>query len=286
MLLQVVSVFLMMGAGAVFAESDGTLMEELASGRVDWTRAEIQTAGVDQPRENTIDSSERGKIALSAAKVAAHHNMLATIKALRLDTTTTVGKLHGSDQVVMAGLQEMIKSTPISSQEFLSDGTVRVALKMGVPGGIMQLVLPPDIQQINAVRSRPFSKPGRRAQPSEEKTPQEEPYTGFVFDARGVSAAPALVPTVRDENGQEIYGKSYISREFAVQWGMCLYARNSELPEIRDRVGPKPLIIKVLKMDGAARSDLVVSKSDAARILRKSEHLSLLREGRVAIVLD
>ena len=41
-----------------------------------------------------------------------------------------------------------------------------------------------------------------------------------IIDAKGLNAKPAMSPKVVDENGQEVYGSAYVSREFAVQQGM------------------------------------------------------------------
>jgi hypothetical protein len=97
---------------------------------------------------------------------------------------------------------------------------------------------------------------------------------------------PALAPRVLDENGEEIYGPAFVSREFAVQLGMAGYTTDLSAALSDPRVMDHPLLIKAVKSQGPGRCDLVVSVSDANRLRCNFNHLSFLKRGRVIIVVD
>ena len=111
-------------------------------------------------------------------------------------------------------------------------------------------------------------------------------FTGVVLDARGLGARPAMAPKILDESGKEVYGSAMVNREFAVQQGMVGYAKDLSTAQANSRVTNKPLTIKVARVSGPAKCDLVISDSDASKILGAAENLSFLQKCRVMVVLD
>ena len=89
-----------------------------------------------------------------------------------------------------------------------------------------------------------------------------------------------------DESGQEVYGSAYVSREFAVQQGMCGYAKNVDAARQNPRVTNNPIMVKGLKTDGPGGSDVIISNADAAKLRSASENLSFMKKCRVMIVVD
>jgi hypothetical protein len=107
-----------------------------------------------------------------------------------------------------------------------------------------------------------------------------------VVDARGTKFKPALAPVIMDENGKEVYGGAFVSREFAVQKGMCKYVRDIKTARTDASVAQNPLTVKGLRIDNGVLSNIVISNADAAKIRSASEHLSFLKQCRVVIVMD
>jgi hypothetical protein len=137
------------------------------------------------------------------------------------------------------------------------------------------LVLPPSIKAIH-----PIKQPGP---PSQEKG---EAYTGLVLDCRGIKLSPAMALRVLDEDGNEVYGSSYVSREYATQHGMVGYSKDPTAAQRDRRVGATPITIKAIRAAGKGLSDVVISNADAARIKRAASNLSFLQKSMVMIVLD
>ena len=88
------------------------------------------------------------------------------------------------------------------------------------------------------------------------------------------------------ENGREVYGSAFVSREYAVQQGMSGYAKALEAAMGNERVTATPLTVKGLRTEGPGRCDVVISNADATRIRNAAEHLSFMKKCRVMIVVD
>ena len=108
----------------------------------------------------------------------------------------------------------------------------------------------------------------------------------MVVDSRGLKTRPAMSPKIIDENGQEVYGSAYVSREFAVQQGMSGYAKDLQKAMNNERVASNPLVVKGIKTNEQGHSNVVISNADASKIKSSSDNLSFLKKCRVMIVVD
>ena len=154
---------------------------------------------------------------------------------------------------------------------------------MSLSGGFSQLILPPEIRQIEPIKQvlKPNSPSRLRT-----RSRSSEIFTGMVVDARNIQAVPVLAPIILDENLEEVFGPAYVSREFAVQHGMVRYTTDLWKAKFHPRVSDNPLIVKALKSILPGRCDFIISNADAAKLRSASEHLLFMRECRVVIVLD
>ncbi len=271
------------------SSATGEYVDKIAAAEVNWTQGTITTVGVDNPSQKTDNDSRDRQRALSDAVTNAHDSLLEVVKSIRIDTRISIGEFSATDSRTMGKIQDLIKSAQIVRQEYLSDGTVKVILQMSLYGGFSQLILPMDIKQVESIKTVKESSPSPpedEKTPGEDPTPPEEIYSGLIIDARGLDLNPALVPTIRDKDGREIYGAAFISREFAVQGGVASYMREMGTAVQHPKVSPNPLVVKGLKTEGVGKSDIIISTSNASKIFGSSEHLSLLRSCKVIIVAD
>jgi hypothetical protein len=210
----------------------------------------------------------------------AYRNILEVIQGVRIESSTTVKNFMMADDSISAQVSGMVRGAQVAKQEYMSDGTVEVTLEMNLNGGFAQLVLPQDIRQVEPIHSSSSS--------SAKSNPKSEPtaYTGLVVDARGLDAKPAMSPRVLDENGQEVYGTAFVSREYAVQQGMSGYSKNMDSAAKNQRVTAKPLIVKAIKTEGPGKTDLVINNTEASSLRGAPENLSFLKQCKVIIVVD
>ena len=114
---------------------------------------------------------------------------------------------------------------------------------------------------------------------------EDIPYTGLIIDARGLELEPALYPTIVSEQGNEIYSSLFISREFAVQYGVCTYICSMDKAIREKRIGPHPLIFKALRKSSDENASVVISMADTKQIEKATERHIFLKECRVIIVM-
>ena len=121
-------------------------------------------------------------------------------------------------------------------------------------------------------------------------------YSGIIIDARGTFAVhgeyvksdvkACFFPKIWDENMHPIFEKSSVMPKLAKQTSVVKYHYSDELSDYEDRAGGDPLYIKAIQVYGRNRTDPVISRKDALKILTVPENVKLLEEGKVVILLD
>ena len=274
-------------AGTGFAADIRSLIEFRDKGTIDWTQGVVSARGVGDPTTYGYNKKfeEPRRQALTEAMNKARHNLLETIVGIRINAQYRVIDVVENYPSMMSQLRDMTYQAPEveSLRRYLYDGSVEVWSQLKLSGGFGQLILPPEIRQIESIKQ---VMPGKNSVQQRTSSRSTEIYTGMVVDARGIQAVPVIAPRILDENMEEVFGPNYASREFAVQHGMVSYEANIWQAKFDLRVSDNPIIVKALKATWPDRSDFIISNSDAAKLRSASEHLLFLRECRVIIVLD
>lgn len=140
----------------------------------------------------------------------------------------------------------------------------------------------------------------RHSQPYRPKEPIQQvasrKYTGILIDARGKLPVqgeyvedhvdPCFFPTIWDSEMNLLYEKNMTNTAIARRDGIVHYDYSDDETRYRDRIGTDPLRIKARKVYGINRTDPVISRNDALKILSIPENIDLLNQGRVVILLD
>jgi hypothetical protein len=261
----------------------------LDSGTINWTTGKVSATGRFTAEAAPTGQALSNDDKLAAAVTSARANLLATLKRVRIDANTMVGNFSEKRGAIIAELKHLVEETSTETQTFHPDGTVIVNLEIDLHGAFAQLVLPEDIKQVTTIR--PLKRKGDAPATAPGEVPSSSPpeapaYSGLIVDARQITVQPALMPIIRDERGEEVYSAAFVSREYAVQYGVVQYSRDPEAAVVKARVGPNPLVISVLDTVGEEHSQLVVSDADAARVRGAYENLSLLKQCRVSVIVD
>ena len=121
-------------------------------------------------------------------------------------------------------------------------------------------------------------------------------YTGIIIDARGTvpvhgeyiesEVYPCFFPQIWDDNMNLIYERNMIDRNIASSRGIVRYDYSDDDRRYEDVTGTDPLYIKAYKVYGRNRTDPILRRRDALKILTVPENLELLRKGKVVILLD
>lgn len=280
-------IIIFLTAGAGYAADLRSLIEFRDNSIIDWTRGLVTARGIGDPTTYSYykKSQEQREQTIAEAINKARHNLLETLVGLRINTEGRVIDIVENYPSVMYQLKEMTYQAPEveNLRRYMFDGSVEVWSQMKLNGGFTQLILPPEIRQIESIKQ---VMPGKNSTQPGTSPRSSQIYTGMVVDARGLKAIPVIAPRILDENLEEVFGPTYASREFAVQQGVARYTTNIWQAKFDLRVSDNPIVVKALKTIWPRRCDFIISNSDADKLRSASEHLLFLRECRVIIVLD
>ena len=121
-------------------------------------------------------------------------------------------------------------------------------------------------------------------------------YSGIIIDARGSlpvhgeyvsdEVYPCFCPQVWSEDMTVVYEKNMVDYDVAANKGIVAYHFTDDFSLLKERVGIDPLYLRAFKVYGRNRTDPILRKKDALKIISNEKNLELLREGRVVILLD
>ena len=110
-------------------------------------------------------------------------------------------------------------------------------------------------------------------------------YTGLIFDAQSLTFTPSGSVKILDEDGREVYGSAYVSKDWADKHGIVSYAKSLDQAKANQRVAGNPLVIKAVRVTGPNNKDLVISNDDARRVRDLAKHLNFLDAAKVVIIV-
>lgn len=202
---------------------------------------------------------------------------------LVVDSWDTIGTLYYRDPHFYGDLENLIsgynKTFSKTSQD-MKEFIVRYTLNFN-----------PDLVSLLVSHDRPIT-PDYLSSLSSNK----EEFTGLIIYA-GIPTpfhgtdeesllAPALFPTIYDEEMNLIFDKTFVEPEYIKKWGMVQYSE--EIPhtflETRERIGMKPIKISLRQVYGRNKCDLIISKDDGDLILSSATVSNWLKEGRIIII--
>ena len=274
------TVLLALAAGSASAQMAGTVKDVEQSvgstGKVDWTTGMITAVGIGAPPAQPANAAQARAMAERAAQVVALRNLLEAVKGVRVDSATTVENFMVTSDVIKTEVSGFIQGAMPIDKKYMSDGSVEVTVGMRLTGALADTLLPKGL----ATPSTPLTAPsGATAAPGQL-------YTGLIVDARGLGVRPAMAPKILNEDGKEVYGSAWVSRDFAVREGMVGYLKDPVAAQANPRVTDKPMMVKALKVSGDARVDTVISNADAAALQSAAQNLNMLQKCRVIILVD
>jgi hypothetical protein len=246
---------------------------QLEHGSVNWTTGNILATGKASARDNTQTSH---KSVPGSARADANRHIINILKQLIINNSLSVDEYASKNDVTLAGIEKTARDAVIVKQYYTSALSVEITIQTSILGGFLQMVLPEKIEQIPQID---FTKSG-------ENNKNQTLFTGLIIDARKLKIKPVLNPVIVSEQGHDIYSSMFMSREFAVQNGVCRYYCNMDQALKDDRIGIHPLIIKGLRNAGEQNSAIVISMSDYSLLEKTAERHIFLKECRLIIVKD
>ncbi|MBF0201542.1 MAG: hypothetical protein HQK66_09570 [Desulfamplus sp.] len=301
------------GTGAAIGGNNGYFIEVFEEGIINWTTGVIESQGesaeneVPEGKKSEKDAhdylhsrfhmgphnetkfrgiSDRTFIALSGipysipmddAILLARKNMVKILDRLSSGYDSWVVANGHSMQMLKDEIEKKAGDARPVSYTLPGDDDVKVLIRSTIFGEFMDLILPPGIKKI----------PDIEVVEPENRYGDREIFTGMVVDARGTGFRPAIYPLIVNEQGREVYGPLYVSREYAVEKGLCSFASSPEPTLIRLRAGERPIMIDALrKEEGEKGAVIVISLSDSHKIQRLPERHEFMKACRVVILVS
>lgn len=204
-----------------------------------------------------------------------------TLFRLPVDSSTTVESMIGTGILTPADIGDIAADALRSASVLSSDlrtltTTYRVDMRALAAG---------------LVKHHQAAQPPKTMEPRPTRQ-----YTGIVVYAdeelpvHGTKtasfAAPCFFPNIWDTGMNLIYERNMTDPETARSQGIVRYGSRREDAAYEARVGKNPLRILARGLFGILPTDPVIDRDDALKILSSEENRTLLKEGRVIIVLS
>jgi len=260
-----------------FAIEEKTAFEcitHLETGSINWSTGKVTVTGKAKALPEKSLESIPGQ-----ARAEANKNIIDILKTIKINNRLSVGKYASTNDILLAGIEKTAMDAVIIKQLYTSNGSLELTIETSIFGGFLQIVLPEEIRQITQINTVE----------TKEKKPKldkiENYYTGLIVDASQLEFIPVLYPVIMSEQGAEVYSSALISRDYAVQHGVCKYVCDVDRAIADERSGTKPLIIKGLRTEPKENSFIVISTSDADAIEKIDERHQFFKQCKVIIVL-
>lgn len=243
------------------------------AGAINWQDQIIRATGIGAPNPKAPLAAQRAG-ALEAAKRVALRNLLETVQGMNINSETTVKNAMIESDVIRTQVSGVIRNFKIADTRYMSTGDVEVDVEVPISGILSNTLLP---QQMGGGVPVNYGTP---------PAPVNQVFTGLIINATGLNVRPAMAPKIIDENGNEVYGTGFVSRDYAVQIGVVGYEKNLNRAKTNERVTNNPLVIKALKASGTNQTDIVISNADAQKINAASQNLNFMEQCKVMVILD
>jgi len=247
------------------------VMQESASGSVDWQSRIIRAKGMGMP---SAVGGRPGQIRV--ARADALRKILETVEGMNLTSETTVQDFMLENDRIVTEVRGVCRNfREVGDPVYMSDGSLELTVEMYI-GPELNEVLTGDL---------PWQK--GTPVPVQAAEALGGVYTGLIVDCSGLGLKPAMAPRIVSDAGEEVYGSAWVSRDWALKNGMVGYVKSVEQATAqKDRVGDKPLLVKATAVKGEQKADMVIPAADGRSLHAMSESLSFLSECRVLVVVN
>jgi hypothetical protein len=255
--------------------------EDVEGGKIDWSNGIVEGVGIGLPPKDAVSRAHGRALAQQQAALLARSDILQILGNLRIDSRHLGKDMCAKYSSCGEKISELLPQVEETETYFLPGNRVRRCVAVCIRGPLADILLPASVREIEHIKGGVPKKKSESPGAAVQKA-----FTGLVVDCRGLGVKPAMVPRILDEDGNEIYGPATVNRRYAVRNGAAKYIKKFNDALHDRRVGENPLIVKAVKSSGPNSCDIVISNSDAAKIIGTPANLSFLEEAGVIIVLD
>lgn len=244
----------------------GAFVQSFDFGAVDWTRGLVLAAAEGSAPE-TAGTREKGfALARRQALIEARHRLFGTVQKIRIQGPQTVKDRMLRRAGLETRLRELIHVSPRMRTERFQDGTrVRAEARLDLKD-LARVCLSPSVWTARSPENEPDGRPQNASLNGTGPLPEARSYSGLVLDARGTGVSPALAFQVYDQQGQVVLGPGEVDPQLGQAKGVVQFFSELEAAGIQERVGRRPLRIRVAGAAPGSGGDAQISGLDAFRL--------------------
>ena len=248
---------------------------------VDWTKNDFYSSISLDVRKQNLNSPASKNAAEALIKLKMPSLVKDPLLTLFVDNSNYLGDIVSGGSINLEQITEIIENGKRNSPVFSADAKTL---------NTTNIIKITNLSAILVRHQYPYT-----AQEPLDSVPSRA-YTGIIIDARGTvpvhgeyiesEVYPCFFPQIWDDNMNLIYERNMIDRNIASARGIVRYDYSDDDRRYEDGTGTDPLYIKAYKVYGRNRTDPILRRRDALKILTVPENLELLKSGKVAILLD
>ncbi len=274
----IVLLFLSLCSGAAFAQYNSSMTSQ---SKVDWTTS-IFTSNIQLDVRNTNMQLPNGRnSAEGLIKIKTPSLLKEPLLSLFVDNAQCLNDVVAAEDITLAEVTKIIENGHQTPVLYTKDGNgVRTQKTIDMHTISRQLIK----------QKYPYTP----EEPIDIVT--SKPYSGIVIDARGAipvhgeyvssQVYPCFFPTVWDDEMNIIFEKNIADKELSKENGIVQYGWIDNFMNYTDKIGLDPLYIRAKKVYGRNRTDPIISRADALKILTVKENRELLKNGKILFLLD
>lgn len=249
--------------------------------KIDWTKNEFISSISLNLEKAKIELPSGKLVASNIIKTKTPMLMKDSILSLYVDSTNYLGDLVQTEDVTLEEITKIIENGHHTPNIISLDG---------------KTISTTDTIKINNISNLMLHHKYPYTPEEPIETVPSRAFSGIIIDARGTipvhgeyvksNVYPCFFPQIWDSEMNLIYEKNISDRKKAETDGIVYYHYSDDQSLYEDRIGTDPLYIKATKVYGRNRTDPIIRKKDALKILTVPENKKLLKEGKVVILLD
>lgn len=248
---------------------------------VDWTKNDFYSSISLDVRKQNLNSPSGKNAAEALIKLKMPSLVKDPLLTLFVDNSNYLGDVVSGGSINLEQITEIIEDGKRNSPVFSADAKTL---------NTTNIIKITNLSAVLVRHQYPYT-----AQEPLDSVPSRA-YTGIIIDARGTvpvhgeyiesEVYPCFFPQIWDDNMNLIYERNMIDRNIASSRGIVRYDYSDDDRRYEDVTGTDPLYIKAYKVYGRNRTDPILRRRDALKILTVPENLELLKSGKVTILLD
>lgn len=199
----------------------------------------------------------------------AYRYLAEQIDALYVTSNSTVKDLRNLDEQINTRVEAALRGAKVISVTRESDGSFHAIVRMPIYGGVQSLSAAVLKENVVVEDFPP---------PKFTNIHSEINYTGLIVDCRGLNLSQAIIPTIKSDDGTEIYAYKNVGYRAATDKGMVEYSSSLD----SSRAGNSPLVVKAVKVSN--KCDVLISSADGDKILSANQVAKFLENCAVVFV--